>query len=52
MCDVVKEPLNGGPNGHLVEGHSVVAGGSDDDPLLSGDVAVSISPTPVVSWQP
>ena len=25
----------------------MVAGGDDDDPLLSGDVSLSISPTPV-----
>ena len=30
----------------------MVAGGGEDDPLLSGDVLVYISPTPVVSWQP
>jgi hypothetical protein len=52
MCDVATEPLDEGPNGRLVEGHSVVVGGGDDDPLHIGDFLVSVPPTPAFSWQP
>ena len=48
-CDVVTEPLNGFPNGHLVEGYGIVASGGDDDPLPGGDVLVSVSPNPATT---
>jgi hypothetical protein len=45
-------PLDGGHGNYPVQVLGMVAGGGEDDPLLSGDVLVYISPTPVVSWQP
>ena len=36
--DVVVVSLEGGHDGHLVEGLGVVAGGGEDDPLPGGDV--------------
>ena len=51
-CDIGAEPLDEGPNGHLVEGYGIVASDGNDDPLPGGDVLVSVSPNPVVSWRP
>ena len=45
-------PLDGGHGNYPVQVLGMVAGGGEDDALLSGDVLVYISPTPVVSWQP
>ena len=50
--DNVVVPLDGGHNDHLGYGLGVVAGGVEDDPLLGGDVLVSIYPTQVVSQRP
>ena len=50
--DNVVIPLDGGHSDQLGQVLGVVAGGGEDDPLLSGDVLVYISPTPVVSRWP
>ena len=52
MCDVASDPPDEGPNGRLVEGQGVVAGGGDDDPLPGGNVLISVSPTQAVSRWP
>ena len=50
--DSVVVPLDGGHTDRLGQVLGVVAGGSKDDPLLSGDVPVCIIPIPVVSRRP
>ena len=50
--DSVVVPLDGGHTDRLGQVLGVVAGGSKDDPLLSGDVPVCIIPIPVVSMWP
>ena len=44
--DSVIVPLDGGHGDHPGQVLGVVAGGGEDDPLLSGDVFCSVSPTP------
>ena len=51
-CDAASDPLDEGPSGCLVEGHGVVAGGGDDDPLPGRNVLISVSPTQAVSRRP
>ena len=49
--DNVAVPLEGGHGDHPSLVLGIVAGGGEDGPLLSGDVNVAISHTPVVSWR-
>ena len=45
-------PLDGGQGDRPGQVLGMVAGSGEDDPLLSGDVLLSISPTPVVLRRP